>query len=86
MPEFVFTNWAEKQFRTLPSALQDRIIKKLKQLKTIPDIYVVLKPLHNFGPATHRLRIGDYRLILRDNPGQNRVIVLDIGHRREVYR
>jgi mRNA-degrading endonuclease RelE of RelBE toxin-antitoxin system len=52
MPEFVFTNWAEKQFRTLPSALQDRIIKKLKQL----------------------------------NPGQNRVIVLDIGHRREVYR
>ena len=32
-----------------------------------------------------RLRIGDYRAIHEIDPGTERVIVLFIGHRRDVY-
>lgn len=40
------------------------------------------------GPLTGlwRYRIGDYRLICRIEDGRCVVLVLEIGHRREVYR
>jgi mRNA interferase RelE/StbE len=33
-----------------------------------------------------RYRIGDYRLICRIEDGRCLVLVLEVGHRREVYR
>lgn len=86
---FVFTKQAEKSFTQLPQVIQQRILKKLKELKRHSDILSVLKPLHNFAPATHRLRVGDYRLILswqKQRNEQFEFLVLDVGHRREIYQ
>jgi mRNA interferase RelE/StbE len=33
-----------------------------------------------------RYRVGDYRVICRVEDGRMVVLVLDVGHRREVYR
>jgi mRNA-degrading endonuclease RelE of RelBE toxin-antitoxin system len=87
MNTFVFTKKAEKTFRKLPEDAQERIIKKLKELHAHPDIFSVLKNLHNFEPATHRLRIGSYRLILElQTQKPPKFWVLEVGDRREVYR
>ncbi|MFA6475162.1 MAG: type II toxin-antitoxin system RelE/ParE family toxin [Patescibacteria group bacterium] len=88
MVTFVFSQWAEKRFKKLHVVQQSRIVSKLKQLKTHPDIISVLKPLHNFAPATHRLRVGDYRVILQlshESFSTIKLIILDVGHRRDVY-
>ncbi|MEK7539889.1 MAG: type II toxin-antitoxin system RelE/ParE family toxin [Patescibacteria group bacterium] len=88
MVSFVFTKFAEKRFSRVSPEIQQRILSKLKKLKTHPDILAVLKPLHKFKPATHRLRIGDFRLILQlsiNQAGEKELLVLDVGHRREVY-
>lgn len=37
-------------------------------------------------PDLYRIRVGDYRIIYQVNDLESRVLVLAIGHRREVYR
>ena len=60
--------------------LQDRIRKKLRNLSHRPEKGEKLK-YSDFW----RLRIGDYRAIYEIDHSNNQVIVLYIGHRREVY-
>lgn len=89
MNTFVFTQFAQKRFTQLSPQTKTRIISKLQELKTHPEVLAVLKPLHNFKPATHRLRIGDFRLILQlttHNAQQQEFLVLKVGHRRDIYQ
>lgn len=89
MVNFAFTNHGKKAFQRLPKTVQQRLMNKLIELKDHPDIFSVLKRLHQLEPATHRLRIGEYRLILQleiSNQDDSEFLILDIGHRREIYR
>ncbi len=38
------------------------------------------------GENLWRYRVGDYRIIVRIDDGTVTVLVLDLGHRREIYR
>ncbi len=60
--------------------LQNRIRKKLHVLSHGPEKGEKLKHSDFW-----RLRIGDYRAICEIDRNNNRVIILFIGHRREVY-
>lgn len=85
---FIFTKDAQKSFLKLSKESQTRIYKKLELLKTHPDIFSILRRLSHFEPATHRLRIGTYRLILKqeeEKEGSTVFRVLDVGHRRDIY-
>ena len=64
--------------------IQGRIEKLAK--KSIPAGAKKLSGVEHDGDAVHRLRIGDYRVlyVAKENPGE--IIVLDVGHRRNVYR
>lgn len=89
MVTFVFTKYAEKSFKKLPKNIQGRILGKLKELKNHSDIFSLLKRLVDFEPATHRLRIGQYRLILELGVhGENfcEFLILDAGHRKDIYK
>lgn len=89
MIAFIFTKQTQKAFSKLSKSVQKRVIEKLEELRTHDDILSILKRLINFEPATHRLRIGDYRLILalRDQTEKDfEFYVLDIGHRKDIYR
>ncbi len=89
MITFVFTKYAQKNFLKLSKTVQQRLIAKLKELKNHTDILSVLKRLSNFEPATHRLRIGDYRLIIELKEQTEKDFefwILDIGHRKDIYR
>lgn len=83
MVEFVFTKYAEKKFLKLPQIEQDRISKRLMELKACDNVFYFLRRLVNFEPATHRLRVGNYRLILMLD---EKFVILDVGHRKDVYR
>lgn len=37
-------------------------------------------------PDLYRIRVGDYRIVYQVNDAQVKVLVLSIGHRREIYR
>ncbi len=59
---------------------ENRIRKKLRVLCSVPE-----KGKRLYHTNFWRLRIGDYRAIYEIDRGRNRVVILFIGHRREVY-
>ena len=60
---------------------KDRIKEKLKQLKNNPQ-----KTGKHLKPSKYyRLRIGDIRAIYEINQTKKQVIILYIGHRKNVY-
>jgi mRNA-degrading endonuclease RelE of RelBE toxin-antitoxin system len=89
MNVFAFTKQSKKSFDRLPKTVRERILDKLKELKRHPDLLSMLRPLIHFDPATHRLRIGDHRLVLgfvgRKGEGSD-FLVLDVGPRKDIYK
>jgi mRNA interferase RelE/StbE len=78
-----FTKGAMKDLREFEIAIQKRIIEKL-------DFYMAMDPLtfakslrdNKFGE--YRFRVGEYRVIFDVRDGA--IIILMIGHRRDIYR
>ncbi len=60
--------------------LENRIRKKLKALSSRPEKGKRLKHSDFW-----RLRIGDYRAIYEIDQSEEKVVILFIGHRKEVY-
>jgi len=85
MNEFIFSRFAEKNLNNLDKQSQQRVILKLKTLKSHPQIYTILKNVRNLYPASHRLRIGTYRILLQDL-GKNKFRIIKINHRKNIYQ
>jgi len=82
--EIVYKPSAEKSFAKLTNDAQKRIFSAVqelaenprppgvKKLKAVVDLY--------------RIRVGDYRIVYSIEDKQRKILVLTIGHRRDVYR
>jgi mRNA interferase RelE/StbE len=79
-----FVNQAAKQFRTLPVQIQEQLKTKIDALSTNPRSYGVTKLAGE--DDLYRIRSGDYRIIYNIQDRQLLILVVKIGHRRNVYR
>lgn len=77
-----FSEFADKQLSKLPLDVQKRIIATLKRCRIRP--YAHVKKL--VGSKYFRLRIGDYRAILDIIDGKLIVHVIEVGHRKRIYK
>lgn len=75
---------AAKVIRKLERNIQRRIVQLLERLAEHPRPEGVVKMAGDDN--LWRLRIGDYRMIYEIHDGQLIVLVLRVGHRRDVYR
>ena len=83
--EIVFTKKAQKQINDLDKPIQSRIKKAiLEKLTTNPAVY--LEPLAGELGGYYKLRVGDYRLICSKEDDKLIVVVIEIGHRSEIYK
>lgn len=78
------TEPAEKDLADLDKKTQERVSAALDRLLTRPEA-VDLKKLRG-SPERWRLRVGDWRIILRIDQEQEIIYILRIRHRREAYR
>ena len=78
----VYTRRAEKDIKKLDSSIKSRIGNALLKLQDNPLLYS--DKLSDPALGTYKFRIGDYRVIF-DIEG-NDVVILRIGHRREIYK
>jgi mRNA interferase RelE/StbE len=73
-------------FVNLPPALRTRIEQKIDEIGLRLPTY----PHHRLKGSNrsnrYRARIGDYRIIYTFDLEQNKIHLLAIGHRREIYR
>lgn len=75
---------AEKQLRAVPKDDQRRLIAAIRSLAADPRPRGCRK-LQGYDDV-FRIRVGLYRVIYSVQNRQLVVIVLKVGHRREVYR
>lgn len=81
MYNIIFANKAKKQLFKLSKEMQERIIDALERIRIKPETYV-RKLVNDPG---YRLRVGDYRVLLDINKGDLIILVIKIGHRRNIY-
>ena len=82
-----FLTSAAKQFKKLDPPIQKRILQYLRErIAEAEDPRQHGKPLSGDQAGRLRYRIGDYRLICQIEDERLTVLVLTVGHRREVYQ
>lgn len=78
---------AAKEFRKLGGEVQRRILGYLRgRIAGTADPRRLGTALSGEFAGLWRYRVGDYRLIAAIEDGRFTVLVLRVGHRREVYR
>lgn len=78
---------AKQDLQKLDKPVQKRIVAFLQdRIKPADNPRTSGKALQGNLSGLWRYRIGDYRLLCRIEEGVLVVLVIEIGHRREVYR
>ena len=75
---------AERQLKALDKPVRARIVRRLRKLEETPRPQGVEKLS---GPDDlYRIREGEYRIIYTIKDKELMVLVVKIGHRKDVYR
>ena len=77
------TSSAQRQFKKLPEAVQEHLIPRILSLEGTPRP-VGVKKLQVFD--YYRIRMGDYRVVYSINDKTRLIKILDLGHRKDIYR
>lgn len=85
MRSLVFTESALKLFKKLDKEVQKRIKEKLVRYISQPEPLSYAKKLISPKIGTYRRRIGDYRVIFDIDKNGKLIILLIIGHRKDIY-
>ena len=76
------TDTAKKQLAKLDGQIAKRIAKKLHEISDDPFPYVSKL----IGVELYKLRVGDYRVLMNIQQNKLIIIVIEISHRRNVYK
>ena len=79
--QVLFSDVALKQLRNLDAEIRQRVVSTIERIRVRPEAYV--KKL--VGDEGYKLRIGDYRVILDLDKEKLIILVLRVGHRKNVY-
>ena len=73
---------SEKQLYNLEKDEQIRIVSALDRIRIRPYPYISKL----VGSPYFKLRAGDYRIILDIKEGKLLILVIEIGHRKNIYK
>lgn len=73
---------AVKQLEKLPKDVAKRIVEKLR-LVGLTGRFVEFLTDHEFG---HKIRAGDYRILIDISYEMDEIFVRYVGHRKNVYK
>ena len=79
--EIIFSLKAKKQFFRLEKTVQERIIYALERIRIRPESFVTKL----IGDPGYKLRVGDYRIIMDIDKNNLLILVIKVGHRKNIY-
>ncbi len=82
MYEIVLSQNAENELKKLDKSVQYRIVAALERIRIRPESYV--KKL--VGETSYKLRVGDYRIIMDIDHSKLLILVIKVGHRKNIYK
>lgn len=81
--QIIWSELAANELKKLDRTVANRIFKKVSQLVENPYHFDVTKIV---GDPYFRLRVGDYRVIFDIQNDKLRILVLKVGHRKNIYK
>jgi len=73
---------ARRQLKKLPKMTAERVVAALERAR--------IRPEQNFerlvGDSLYKLRVGDYRVIAEIVHNELHILVLEVDHRKRVYK
>ena len=86
MPRFKveFASVVLRELKNLPSKISHRLVEAAESLGETP-YPIGTKKMHG-DEGLWRIRVGDYRILYKIEGHRLVVLIVKIGHRREVYR
>jgi len=82
MYEIIFEKSAEQQFNMLAENVQEDILLALERIKIRPHSFVKRLSQGKY----YRLRVGFYRVILDIKETSLIIVVVEVGHRGDIYK
>lgn len=82
MYELIYSPIASKQLERLDKSVKERILIALERLRIRPESCDIKKLVGMIG---YRFRVGDYRIIFDVEKSELVILVIKIGHRKNVY-
>ncbi len=79
--EIIFSDRALNQLKKMEKNVQERIIAVLERIRVRPEAYVTKL----VGEPSYKLRVGDYRVIMDIDNKILRILILKVGHRKNIY-
>jgi len=79
--EIIFSQKAKKQLFKLDKAIQERVISALERIRIRPETYITKL----IGDPGYKIRIGDYRVIIDIDKQNLLILIIKIGHRKNIY-
>lgn len=76
---------AEKFLKKIPKKDRSRIIDKIDALEDEPMPLGSIK-LQGHKESLYRIRSGDYRIVYSLKKAMLVILIVEIGHRRDIYR
>ena len=82
MYELIYSNSATKFLKKLPKEKQEHILSVLERARIRPESHFE----RLVGQKTHKIRAGDYRIIADIYKEKLCILVIKIGHRKNIYK
>ena len=81
-----FTKSAKKEFDRLSEKIQGKVVEALELLSSNPFSELLRIKKLKGAPSLYRIRLGDYRVVYQVRQNILVILVIKIGHRKEMYR
>ena len=78
----LITETAKKQLSKIDRQSATRIDEKLREISHDPFLYITRLA----GLELYKLRVGDYRVLMSIQKNRLIIVVVEISHRRNVYK
>lgn len=82
--QWIADNKARKDLKRLPKEISIRIVGKLEFWVKSGNPLAFAERLTNYDLGMYRFRVGDYRITF--DVDDNTIVILAVGHRREIYK
>lgn len=82
--QLLYKKSVDKDLRKLPTSIRKQIINKIQMLSDSPYMVGSVKLLG--ANNLYRIRHSNYRIIYQIKDSQLVVLVVKVGHRKEIYR
>mgnify|MGYP001614682201 CR=1 FL=1 len=82
MYSVIFSDLAFRQLEKLDHHLRSRILNNIERCRIRPYSYVQKL----IGSPYFRLRVGDYKVIMSIIENELKVLIVEIGHRKNIYK